>query len=204
MSFTEFIRGKYDIENKEYINTLLKNMTLKEQALIASEPFEVLWKMVFGDDRTSPDFIMYKDRFNKLDRIALMKKNLSDYTEPEWGFPKGRRMRGETDVACAIREFDEETNIPRDSYLVLKNMILEESFVGLNGVKYKHIYFVAVLKHPEMLDLSQRFTTMQRREISAIAWKSMDQAEALIRPHHLERSGMLQQLKTIIETFEIE
>jgi 8-oxo-dGTP pyrophosphatase MutT (NUDIX family) len=113
-------------------------------------------------------------------------------------------MRGETDVACAIREFDEETNIPRDSYLVLKNMILEESFVGLNGVKYKHIYFVAVLKHPELLDLSQRFTPMQRREISAIAWKSMDQAEALIRPHHVERSGMLNQLKTIIETFEIE
>jgi hypothetical protein len=45
---------------------------------------------------------------------------------------------------------------------------------------------------------------MQRREISAIAWKSMDQAEALIRPHHVERSGMLNQLKTIIETFEIE
>ena len=65
MSFTEFIRGKYDINNKEYIKTLLKNMTLKEQALIASEPFEILWKMVFGDDRAFRDVIMFKDRFKR-------------------------------------------------------------------------------------------------------------------------------------------
>jgi len=204
ISFAEFMRGKYDPEDPEYVSRLVRNMTLKEQAALASETFESLWRMLWGDDRASADYLPSYEKFNQLDRMKLMRDNLSVYTEPEWGFPKGRRMRGETDVACAIREFDEETNIPRDSYLVLKNMILEESFVGLNGVKYKHIYFVAVLKHPELLDLSQRFTTMQRREISAIAWKSMEQAEALIRPHHVERSGMLDQLKTIIETFEIE
>lgn len=203
MSFAEFLRGKYDPNDIPYVSTLVKNMTLKEQALVASEPFEALWKLLWGDDRNSPDFAVSRDRFNQLDRKALMKDNLSDYTEPEWGFPKGRRMRGETDLACAVREFHEETNIPREAYVVLKNMVLEETFTGLNNVRYRHIYFVALLRKPELVNLGQKFTAMQRREISGIAWKSFVEADALIRPHHIERKGMLDQLRSIVETFEV-
>jgi 8-oxo-dGTP pyrophosphatase MutT (NUDIX family) len=202
MSFAEFIRGKYEPKDIDYISVLVKNMTLKEQASIASESFETLWKQLWGDDRASPDFAPSRERYNQLDRVKLMRDNLSEYTEPEWGFPKGRRMRGETDLACAVREFGEETNVSRDAYIVLKNIVLEETFVGLNKIQYKHIYFVALLKHPDMLNLSQRFTSMQRREISGIAWKTMDEAENLIRPHHIERLGMLEQLRSAIETFE--
>jgi len=202
MSFAEFIRGKYDPKDIDYISILMKNMTLKEQASVVSEPFEVLWRQLWGDDRTSADFLPSRERFHQLDRLKLMKENLSEYTEPEWGFPKGRRMRGESDLACAVREFAEETNIMRDSYIVLKNIVLEETFVGLNNIQYKHVYFVALLKNPDLINLNQRLTSMQRREISGIAWKTMEEAEALIRPHHIERLGMLEQLKCAIETFE--
>lgn len=133
-----------------------------------------------------------------------MRNNISEYTEPEWGFPKGRRMRGESDLACAIREFDEETNIPRESFVVLKNMVLTETFVGLNNVQYKHVYFVALLKRPEMVNLFQKLTPVQRREISGIGWKSFKEADELVRPHHVERKGMLEQLHSLIETFECE
>jgi 8-oxo-dGTP pyrophosphatase MutT (NUDIX family) len=204
MSFAEFMRGKYEPDDIPYISTLVKNMTLKEQAMIATETFETLWRMLWGDDRTSSEFTMSRDRFNQLDRIQLMRENLSTYTEPEWGFPKGRRMRGEPDLACAIREFGEETNIPREAYVLLKNIILEETFIGLNGVPYRHVYFVALLKRPELIDLRQKFTPMQRREISGIAWKPFAEADALIRPHHIERQGMLNQLRSVIETFEVD
>jgi 8-oxo-dGTP pyrophosphatase MutT (NUDIX family) len=202
MSFAEFMRGKYDPTDIDYLSTLVKNMTLKEQAALASDSFESLWRQLWGDDRTSADFIPSRDRFYQVDRLGLMRNNLSEYIEPEWGFPKGRRMRGETDLACAVREFGEETNVPRDAYVVLKNIILEETFTGLNTVQYKHIYFVALLKQPDMVNLSQRFTPMQRREISGLAWKTLDEAAALIRPHHVERMGMLNQLRSAIETFE--
>ena len=204
MSFAEFLRGKYDPTNIPYVSTLVKNMTLKEQVAIATEPFETLWKNLWGDDRSSSDFQTSKERFYSLDRLTLMKENLSEYTEPEWGFPKGRRMRGETDLACAVREFTEETNIPRDAYVLLNNILLEETFTGLNGVRYKHIYYVALLKHPELVNLTQKFTPMQRREISGIAWKTMGEALALIRPHHVERRAMLGQLRSILETFETD
>jgi 8-oxo-dGTP pyrophosphatase MutT (NUDIX family) len=202
MSYAEFMRGKYDPDDTDYMSTLMKNMTLKEQALVATEPFEVLWRQLWGDDRQSSDFVVGRDRFNRLDRVGLMRNNLSEYTEPEWGFPKGRRMRGETDMACAVREFGEETNIPREAYVVLRNILLEETFVGLNNVRYRHVYFVALLKQPELVNLTQRLTPMQRREISAIAWKSLEESRSLVRPHHSERLSMINQLASVLETFE--
>lgn len=204
MSFAEFMRGKYDPEDNEYVSTLVKNMTIKEQAGLVSETFETLWRSLWGDDRNSLDFGISREKFLKLNRLQLMTDNLSIYTEPEWGFPKGRRMRGETDIACAIREFGEETNIPREAYTILKNILLEETFYGLNGIRYRHVYYVALLKQPELIDLKQKFTPMQRREISGIGWKTFAEAEALVRPHHLERRTMLEQLKSIVDTFEAE
>lgn len=204
MSFAEFMRGKYEPENIPYISTLVKNMTLKEQASIASDSFESNWRQMWGDDRMTSDYIQSREKFNKLDRVSLMRHNMSEYTEPEWGFPKGRRMRGESDLACAIREFDEETNIPRESFVVLKNIVLTETFVGLNNVQYKHVYFVALLKHPEMVNLTQKLTPVQRREISGIGWKTFPEALDLVRPHHVERKHMLEELQSVIETFECE
>lgn len=204
MSFAEFMRGKYDPTNVPYVSTLIKNMTLKEQALIATESFETLWRMLWGDDRSSPDFAVSRERFYQLNRVDLMRSNLSVYTEPEWGFPKGRRMRGETDLDCALREFHEETNISREAYSVVNNLRLEETFTGLNGIRYRHVYFVALLKVPTLVDLKQKLTPMQRREISGIAWKSFAEAESLIRPHHSERMAMLQELRSVVETFETD
>jgi 8-oxo-dGTP pyrophosphatase MutT (NUDIX family) len=204
MSFAEFMRGKYDAENIPYISTLVKNMTLKEQASIACDSFETLWKHMWGDDRMTTDYAQSRDKFNQLNRMELVHNNISEYIEPEWGFPKGRRMRGESDLACAIREFDEETNIPRESFVVLKNMVLTETFMGLNNIQYKHVYFVALLKEPSLVNLNQKLTPVQRREISGIGWKTFREAESLVRPHHVERKNMLEQLKSIIETFECE
>jgi 8-oxo-dGTP pyrophosphatase MutT (NUDIX family) len=202
MSFAEFMRGKYDVNNEEYIARLVSNMTIREQASMVCQPFDVLWKQLWGDDRSSPDYAISKEKFEKLDRSLLLTKYLSSYTEPEWGFPKGKRIRGETDLDCAIREFTEETNIPRESYMVFKNILLEETFTGLNNIQYRHVYFVALLKKPELVNITQKFTLMQRREISGIGWKTFDEAERLIRPHHTERLNMLLQLKSVVETFE--
>ena len=204
MSFAEFMRGKYDPLDIPYVSTLVKNMTLKEQASVASDSFESNWRQMWGDDRMTSDYIQSRDKFNALDRMALMRHNISDYTEPEWGFPKGRRMRGESDLACAVREFDEETNIPRESFVVLKNIVLTETFMGLNNVQYKHVYFVALTKEPGLVNLSQKLTAVQRREISGIGWKSFEEAYELVRPHHLERKRMLEELHSVIETFECE
>lgn len=202
MSFAEFMRGKYDPTDLDYVGRLIGNMTVLEQRLISNTPIETVWKSLWGDDHGNGELATSKERFEQLDWAALVSKHPSIYEEPEWGFPKGRRIRGESDVDCAIREFGEETNVPRDAYLVLKNIRLEETFEGLNGITYRHIYFIALAQHPEMIDLTQRFTPMQRREISGIAWKTFDECTALVRPHHVQRGAMINELRSIVTTFE--
>ena len=68
------------------------------------------------------------------------------YKDPEWGFPKGRRNLKERDLQCAVREFEEETDIGRDNIYVLRCIDpLEEDFIGSNKKHYKHIYYIAKL-----------------------------------------------------------
>jgi 8-oxo-dGTP pyrophosphatase MutT (NUDIX family) len=69
------------------------------------------------------------------------------YEEPEWGIPKGRRDNKETDLQCAIREFQEETQITGNELTIYKNILpLEEVYVGNNGIRYRHVYFIGELK----------------------------------------------------------
>lgn len=204
MSFTEFLRGKYNTHPPEYLGVLLENMTQPEQQLIRTQQFDTLWTRLwgYGVEHHYNEYPFARQQFDQLDINALLDAHPSVYTEPEWGFPKGRRIRCETDIECATREFFEETNVPRYAYAILKGVVVAETFLGTNGVMYKHIYNVAIVRDESLIQLDQKFTTMQRREISAIAWKSLDECTALTRPHYVDRGRILGELRDILSTFE--
>ena len=196
MSYMEFVRGKYELHDMEYLKKQIQNMTIQEQQSIVSEPFETLWTKLWGNNRDmdTPEFELAKNKFEALDRAALIAAVPSKFNEPEWGFPKGRRMKGETDVQCAEREFFEETNIPKEAYEILPSLTFSETFVGTNNIRYKHIYFVAIMKDSKIMNLKQKFTPNQRREISSIAWKSLTECRSITRPHYVERKKMISEL----------
>jgi 8-oxo-dGTP pyrophosphatase MutT (NUDIX family) len=200
MSYMEFIRGKYNINDTDYVKRQVSNMTSQEQKLIVTEQFETLWTRLWGNGRDidSPEYETAKDKFNSLDRKKLIAEVPSKFNEPEWGFPKGRRMRGETDVECAVREYFEETNIPREAYTVREDLTLSETFVGTNNIRYKHIYFVALLKDSKLIHLEQKLTPVQRREISNVAWKTLTECKNITRPHYIERKKMITELERIV------
>jgi 8-oxo-dGTP pyrophosphatase MutT (NUDIX family) len=200
MSYMEFIRGKYELSDEAYIKRQLSNMTVTEQRLILNEEFKTLWTKLWGNgrDTESIEFELARDKFNTLDKKRLISEVPSRFQEPEWGFPKGRRMRGESDVQCAMREFFEETNIPNDAYKVLENTFLTESFIGTNNIKYKHVYYVALLKDSTVINLKQKLTVVQRREISSVAWKTLAECRDVTRPHYVERKKMITELERIV------
>jgi len=198
MAYTEFLRGKYDVEDSEYIRKLLSNMTAEEQQRLSLSKFDNLWNKHWGDDTGhSKEYETSLNKFKNLDFSSLL-QNIEGFSESEWGFPKGRRMHRETDLDCAIREFSEETNIPRSSYTICSNLILKENFAGTNGIPYLHVYFLA-LKNSD-IELTP-LNSLQEREISAISWKSLQQCRDLTRPHYLQRNKLLDSLKRIVSTF---
>jgi len=85
------------------------------------------------------------------------------YTEPEWGFPKGRKNSQEKDLQCALREFGEETGYLSSNIHVIENVLpFEEIFTGSNYKSYKHKYFLgympASIKSKHALSVASTFT----------------------------------------------
>lgn len=200
MSYMEFIRGKYDSRDIEYVKRQIANMTIQEQKLISTETFETLWTKLWGTNREidSPEYQIAEDKFNSVDIKKIISEVPSKFNEPEWGFPKGRRMKGETDIQCAIREYFEETNIPQEAYTIREDLMFSETFTGTNNVRYKHIYFVALLKDSKVINLSQKLTPVQRREISSVGWKTLAECKNITRPHYIERKKMITDLERIV------
>ena len=204
MAYVEFVRGKYDLQNLNFVKRLISNMTVDEQKRISTEEFDTLWTGMWGQDRDthSTEYEISKKQYDKLDRASIVKEIPSPYTEPEWGFPKGRRMKGESDQACAAREFWEETNIPSEAYEIIPTKKYTEIFTGTNDVKYKHVYFVALLKDSKLINTNQKLTPMQKREVSAVSWKTLKESKKITRPHYVERKKILETLEREIRTYQ--
>ena len=129
MSYTEFMRGKYDPTDKAYVLRLLENMTQLELHSLRTMTFEQLWTRLWNfADRHEHEFEFSKQKFDQVSKY--LKEVKSVYPDPEWGFPKGRRYRSESDLACAEREFAEETNIERENYIIVKDVVFTETFLG--------------------------------------------------------------------------
>ena len=79
-----------------------------------------------------------------------------------------------------------------------EDLTLSETFVGTNNIRYKHIYFVALLKDSKLIHLEQKLTPVQRREISNVAWKTLTECKNITRPHYIERKKMITELERIV------
>lgn len=219
LGFVEFMRGKYNIENIRYIRQLFDIMTEKEKDEVVSNNFDYLWDKLWlnkNNRHFHNEYMSSKNKFNKLKKGFIEKKRFLNlnvirqespviYTEPEWGFPKGRRNIRETDIDCAIREFMEETGIKKGSYKLLDIEPISESFIGTNNIRYKHIYYVAEAKDciPDKISVDKD-NINQVSEISNIEWVTFVDALKRIRTYNIEKKNMLEKLNSFLIGNDIE
>ena len=184
-AYVEFMRGMYNAKDTPYIAFLLMNMTRNERVVLMSKGFKENWRGLWGSKpRHSMAFIReYQESSEKFATIQDTIRTLLEHdmdiikSDPglQWGFPKGRRSINESDVACAIREFHEETGISlRDIELHDHLEPLQEQFTGTNGVNYRYRYFLANLsdlKHD--IEVSIALAAM---EIKDAKWFDMQEA----------------------------
>lgn len=122
-----------------------------------------------------------------------------NWTEPEWGFPKGRRNYQENEFECAMREFAEETGISCGNNLKLVNNLfpLEEIFIGSNYRSYKHKYFLTCQTEPT----PQVDTRYVCSEVSKIAWKTLDETLAVFRSYNTEKRELIKRVDATLRRF---
>jgi 8-oxo-dGTP pyrophosphatase MutT (NUDIX family) len=207
LSFVEFIRGKYNPNDDEYIGRLLRNMTFSEHVLLMTSTFDQLWNAVWGETSNLKTHKNdYENSERKYSQIYsklhyLVKNNPTKWTEPEWGFPKGRRNPHETDINCAVREFQEETSLKRNEFHIIQNTFpISETFFGSNQVHYCHKYYIAICNKEIEVKMMMENPHMAR-EIGAIQWCSLDEAISKIRPDNVEKREVLLKAGKIMRNF---
>jgi 8-oxo-dGTP pyrophosphatase MutT (NUDIX family) len=210
LGYVDFIRGKYHLYNKRYIINIINEMTILEKKNILEKEFDDLWHDLWGDYigiQYKSEYKTSKEKFTMLklgiilksceyNLVSLINESHTNWEDPEWGFPKGRRNLQEKDLSCAIREFEEETGCSKDSLKIIYNLLpLEELFTGSNYKSYKHKYYIAYMDDTISLD------NYQKSEVSKIAWKSFDECMKHIRPYNKEKLDILKRVATIINSY---
>ena len=218
LGFMDIMRGKYRINDPEYISKQLRGITQVERNRLLNDDFDDIWNDLWGGDtETSQRYAhnkhISKDKLTQLRNgveisqdvkftlADLLRQEPALYDTPEWGFPKGRRDLYESDIKCAYRELSEETGILEQDLLKVINIApFIEQFYGSNNIHYRHTYYIAQYIGKNMIFFDEKNNEMTR-EIGNIVWKSLDEALVLLRPENVEKRGILIQLANLLRNF---
>lgn len=204
IDYEVFIRGGYKYEKLPFHITRMSNIEI-DRIIENENDFDMLWANLWHN----PDNKNYqheknkaKQRFETLNISELFYDVVPAYTHPSWGFPKGRRHSKETDRECAIREFIEETNVPRDKFRVLNLSQFFEKYIGSNDQKYAHKYYLAVL-HPNLEEpYINESNKNQVTEIGDIGLFNFKDALDKFRGYHTEKRKVLKSANKILNPFQ--
>ena len=190
-------------------------MTIDEKSKLLRLSFKELWKDLWGEfnsiqynqeEKTSLNkFKLIKEgiRFNINDESynlkSLIEASTTNWTTPEWGFPKGRRNYLENDLSCGIREFKEETGLYEKNIKIIKNVIpYDEIFMGSNYKSYKHKYYLAYIN-----DYDVDMKKFQKSEVSNMKWCYLEEVLSIIRPYNLEKREIIIKIDKILHKYSL-
>lgn len=207
IGYIEFLRGKYDIDNDDYIIELFNLMTINEKKRILDvRNFDKLRDMLGMTKKNSIYKQEYQDantkfniliETNRLDDLVI--KSSTTWLFQEWGLPKGRKHQKETNMDCAVREFYEETLVNYNDIYILYNVKpLEEVYKSINNVIYKHIYYFAEYIGNDDIKIDYNNHT-QMTEISDIMWADYNMCKNIIRPYYTEKLNIIKKGFQIID-----
>ena len=217
LCYIDFLRGKYKIEDIEYIKILLNKITIKEKEKLLKMTFDELWVQLWNlseltdvlkeknDYREgSKKYELLKNGFDEdINLEGLISGSDTGYKESEWEFPKGRRNKHEKNRDCAIREVKEETNYSIQDYDIINNMVpLTEEFMGENGIRYKYIYYVGIVLNSDKPCILDKGNIFQRQEISDLKWLNESDALNKLRDYHKSREILIKTIYSLLNEIE--
>ena len=201
MNFYDNINKKFkhELENAKlkynYITKLgiLKNILTKLNVKYNT-------KFELGNSIAPPPGLYDINKFYENLNLECETNKFKLYKDTEWLYPKGKREDKETDLKTALREFYEETGINSKYLNIFKNIIpIELNFIGLNGIEYRNVYFIAELsKEPRSVKFNYNLDNCEIdiyinkknkemvKEVSNIKFLSMYQCINKCRDYEIE------------------
>lgn len=199
LGYVDFLRGKYNEYNEYQLKNIIYEMTIEEKNSIKISTYKQLWEKLWNKVNERYDS-KNEDKFNYIKNNKIQLFDQSNWNEPEWGFPKGRRNFKEKDLDCALREFDEETGYSKCLVTIIKNLNpFEEIFTGSNLKSYKHKYFLGKIDY----DKSLNDKNFQKSEIGNMGWFSFEDAIEKIRVYNIEKIDLLTSIHHLLQKNKI-
>lgn len=192
--------GQYEQDpnkHEEMLRVYLSEMTCEERERIRDLPFADLWSDLWINHSSKSFLNEYgeaKTKFERFDMERLVKETSCQWTEQEYGFPKGRKRIFETDKECALREFKEEAGYGLHEIRLLYERPYEEVFTGTNGIRYRHVYFIAEVPLHVGMPRIDSANLQQAGEISDVGWFTYEQCMAIFRPYDTAKKALLVKL----------
>jgi 8-oxo-dGTP pyrophosphatase MutT (NUDIX family) len=158
-AFSDFILGKYNKTNREYLLKLFNQMSYNEKIIISSLKFNNIWYYFYHNN---PENLYSNNNNQKWLNSYIKKKNKFDFTfikdggkylktliensksyDPLWDLPKGKLENNEFPIDASIRELQEETNIKLSDIKILFHLSpFIESYID-GGYIYRNTYYYA-------------------------------------------------------------
>lgn len=201
MGYNDFIRGKYELKNIDMVKRYLIEMTKEERHKIKIYSFNYLWSELWDDKSSFKKKSYYK--YKKLNIIKLLEETEKDniYTYTEFGIPKGKKNKNETELDCAKREFEEETDYSLNDIDILDIEPCIEEFTATNNIKYKHIYYFALMKPNFKKPGLNIFNSKQHEEVRNLDFFYLKDCINILRHYDVEKIKIIEKSFEIIEKY---
>jgi 8-oxo-dGTP pyrophosphatase MutT (NUDIX family) len=196
LNYIDFIRGKYNINDINGINTMCSYMSSDEIKLIKSEDFNNLWKKLWLKNAYKKKYLeemnLSKIKFSHLKTLGILNNIKTEYSSTEWEIPKGRKNSNETNLQCAIREFNEETSLNLDDYNIISCLDpIHDLFIGTNNKEYKHIFYTSIFNNTTQSVVNNINIDFKNNEIEEIRWCKWSELNDIIRPYNSNKINIL-------------
>ena len=167
IGFLELVRGRFDACDASYVRRLLADTTAVERHRMRTLPFEALWRRAnsWGDASWTAANVT---KFGSLVSSDAFRDPPDPRPESQWEFPTGGPRYREAPVACALREFEEETGFDRAHLRVLASPLVH-AFRGLDGKHYRHMVYPAIAETAA----AEAYVGVPNHEVGAFAWSAV-------------------------------
>lgn len=207
-AMTSLITGTH-ADNDYSIQQLFNELTSDERKLIKNSNYEVLLNLVFyeGGGNIIPEAKQamtqkFKERWSS-QKIIDKLQNCSGTPESLlWEIPKGHydRRTDSNMQETAIREFIEETRIPRESFDIIQIPPYKDSHTDA-GVTYVVQYWFAVIKDDDhKLSIDYSAGSYHSLEVSGIKWMLPEEVKYEQSKKYCETSTRL--FKAIVKHYK--
>jgi ADP-ribose pyrophosphatase YjhB (NUDIX family) len=214
LCYIEFIRGKYNINNSDILKVLLNRISEEEKTKLKTLDFDKLWVKLWNSDncKNMREYLKSKKQYETLksgytnnnDEYYNINNLFNDdikYEDTEWEFPKGKKKRDETYLEAAKRELEEETNIKKEDYEIIRNITyISEDFEGENKVNYKNIYYIGLCKNTENIKINKE-NKEQINEIKQVKLFTKDESLNKIRDYNTTKIKLINYIFDYINNY---